>query len=117
MSKLNKHHHIAMFFFLCLLGVLSPISAETWISDNGNGTYSNPLFYEEFSDPSMIRVGDDFYLTGDEHPQWDDPSGLGSYYTLTGPVPEPSTLMLMLAGFPAAAALVGLRRRRQPGDA
>ena len=64
MSKLNKHHHIAMFFFLCLLGVLSPISAETWISDNGNGTYSNPLFYEEFSDPSMIRVGDDFYLTG-----------------------------------------------------
>ncbi len=36
----------------------------TWISDNGNGTFTNPLFYEEFSDPDMIRVGDDYYLTG-----------------------------------------------------
>ncbi|MCA9731112.1 glycoside hydrolase 43 family protein [candidate division KSB1 bacterium] len=37
---------------------------ETWTADNGNGTYTNPLFYEEFSDPDMIRVGDDYYLTG-----------------------------------------------------
>lgn len=36
----------------------------TWTADNGNGTYTNPLFYDEFSDPDMIRVGDDFYLTG-----------------------------------------------------
>jgi xylan 1,4-beta-xylosidase len=38
--------------------------AHTWISDNGNGTFSNPLFYDEFSDPDMIRVGEDYYLTG-----------------------------------------------------
>jgi beta-xylosidase len=37
---------------------------RTWTSDNGNGTFSNPLFYDEFSDPDLIRVGDDFYLTG-----------------------------------------------------
>ncbi len=37
---------------------------QTWTADNGNGTYTNPLFYEEFSDPDMIRVGHDFYLTG-----------------------------------------------------
>jgi len=30
---------------------------------NGNGTFTNPLFYDEFSDPDLIRVGDDFYLT------------------------------------------------------
>ena len=36
----------------------------TWTPDNGNGTFTNPLFYEEFSDPDMIRVGEDFYLTG-----------------------------------------------------
>jgi xylan 1,4-beta-xylosidase len=36
----------------------------TWMPDNGNGTYTNPLFYDEFSDPDMIRVGDDFYLAG-----------------------------------------------------
>jgi xylan 1,4-beta-xylosidase len=36
----------------------------TWTPDNGDGTYTNPIFYEEFSDPDMIRVGEDFYLTG-----------------------------------------------------
>lgn len=39
-------------------------SPRTWTADNGNGTYSNPLFYDEFSDPDLIRVGEDFYLTG-----------------------------------------------------
>jgi beta-xylosidase len=34
------------------------------MADNGNGTFTNPLFYDEFSDPDLIRVGDDFYLTG-----------------------------------------------------
>lgn len=40
------------------------MSTRTWTADNGDGTYTNPLFYEEFSDPDIIRVGDDFYLTG-----------------------------------------------------
>ena len=38
--------------------------SKTWTSDNGNGTFTNPLFFDEFSDPDMIRVGDDYYLTG-----------------------------------------------------
>ncbi len=36
----------------------------TWHAYNGNGTFTNPLFFEEFSDPDMIRVDDDYYLTG-----------------------------------------------------
>ena len=36
--------------------------AQSWTADNGNGTYSNPLFYEEFEDPDVIRVGNDYYL-------------------------------------------------------
>lgn len=47
---------------------ISPMAGSyagpTWMADNGNGTFTNPLFYEEFSDPDMIRVGDDYYLTG-----------------------------------------------------
>lgn len=35
-----------------------------WSADNGNGTYTNPLFYDEFSDPDVIRVGEDYYLAG-----------------------------------------------------
>ena len=59
-----------MVFFLgwavVLLVVLAPTVAvaQTWTADNGNGTYTNPLFFDEFSDPDLIRVGDDFYLTG-----------------------------------------------------
>src|SRR5579871_5196536 len=39
-------------------------AAQSWTADNGNGTYSNPLFYEEFEDPDVIRVGEDYYLAG-----------------------------------------------------
>jgi beta-xylosidase len=56
----------ALLLALC---AASPAGAEqaktrSWAADNGNGTYSNPLFYDEFSDPDMIRVGSDYYLTG-----------------------------------------------------
>ncbi len=52
---------IASFLLVCCaVGT----SAQTWTPDNGNGTFTNPLFYDEFSDPDMIRVGDEFYLTG-----------------------------------------------------
>jgi len=39
-------------------------AARHWTADNGNSTYSNPLFYEEFEDPDVIRVGEDYYLAG-----------------------------------------------------
>jgi len=41
-----------------------PAAAKHWTADNGNGTYSNPLFYGEFEDPDPIRVGNDYYLAG-----------------------------------------------------
>ena len=39
-------------------------SAQSWTADNGNGTFTNPLFYDEFSDPDILRVGEDYYLAG-----------------------------------------------------
>lgn len=65
-----------VFLFLFVLGLFTfpyanaqitrsaDSTSGTWMADNGNGTFTNPLFYEEFSDPDMIRVGDDYYLTG-----------------------------------------------------
>ena len=59
------------FLDLILIGLVAAAPAagqragsRSWTADNGNGTYSNPLFYDEFSDPDMIRVGSDYYLTG-----------------------------------------------------
>ena len=51
-------------WLLVLLCGGTPARGQTWTADNGNGTFSNPLFFEEFSDPDLIRVGDVFYLTG-----------------------------------------------------
>lgn len=48
-----------------VLSIMTTLAfADTWHADNGNGTFTNPLFHDEFSDPDLIRVGDDFYLTG-----------------------------------------------------
>ena len=43
---------------------LSAVAQTSWTADNGNGTFTNPLFYDEFSDPDVIRVGNDYYLAG-----------------------------------------------------
>ncbi len=40
-----------------------PRAAAPWQADNGDGTYSNPVIFADYSDPDAIRVGDDFYLT------------------------------------------------------
>jgi beta-xylosidase len=40
----------------------SNASAPAWVSDCGDGTYINPILYADYSDPDVIRVGDDFYV-------------------------------------------------------
>ena len=54
-----------MLSLLCtFLMMAGAAQAQSWTADNGNGTFTNPLFYDEFSDPDVIRVGDDYYLAG-----------------------------------------------------
>jgi beta-xylosidase len=36
--------------------------AFPWTPDRGDGTYCNPIIYADYSDPDVIRVGEDFYL-------------------------------------------------------
>lgn len=54
---------------LLLLTTALPVAAQqknelskVWISDQGNGTYKNPVINADYSDPDAIRVGDDFYM-------------------------------------------------------
>ena len=37
--------------------------SKVWVSDQGNGTFNNPVLYADYSDPDVIRVGDDYYMT------------------------------------------------------
>ncbi len=32
-------------------------------ADNGDGTYNNPVLHADYSDPDVVRVGDDYYMT------------------------------------------------------
>ncbi|HVK02035.1 MAG TPA: glycoside hydrolase 43 family protein [Armatimonadaceae bacterium] len=65
--KTRRRVACAAGLLLCAMTTNNSAAAappRTWTADNGNGTYTNPLFYDEFSDPDLIRVGDDYYLTG-----------------------------------------------------
>ncbi|MEQ9035189.1 MAG: glycoside hydrolase 43 family protein [Gracilimonas sp.] len=37
--------------------------SNVWVADNGDGTYTNPILHADYSDPDVIRVGEDFYMT------------------------------------------------------
>ncbi len=37
--------------------------SAVWSPDNGDGTYTNPVLYADYSDPDVCAVGDDYYLT------------------------------------------------------
>lgn len=33
-----------------------------WVPDQGDNSYKNPILYADYSDPDVIRTGDDFYM-------------------------------------------------------
>ena len=37
--------------------------SKAYVSDLGNGKYQNPVINADYSDPDVIRVGDDYYMT------------------------------------------------------
>ncbi len=37
--------------------------SRVWVADNGDGTYRNPVLHADYSDPDVIRVGNDYYMT------------------------------------------------------
>ncbi len=52
--------HICFLFLLTLAWY--PGTRAQWIPDKGDGTYRNPVIFADYSDPDVVRAGDDFYL-------------------------------------------------------
>ncbi len=56
-----------LFLLACAFGVMTQMQAQykskVWSPDNGDGTYTNPVINADYSDPDVIAVGDDYYLT------------------------------------------------------
>lgn len=63
-----KHHAPAALrlpLLLLLMHALHITSAraQAYRSDNGDGTYTNPVLYADYSDPDVCAVGEDYYMT------------------------------------------------------
>lgn len=51
--------------FLLIISLLLTaycLKAQVWTADNGDGTYRNPIIHADYSDPDVIRVGNDYYM-------------------------------------------------------
>ena len=46
-----------------LFGYCQSDISKVWVADNGDGTYTNPILHADYSDPDVVRVGDDYYMT------------------------------------------------------
>jgi beta-xylosidase len=53
---------IAGAVFACAVAVAQAPRAP-WVPDRGDGTYVNPVIYADYSDPDVVRVGDDYFMT------------------------------------------------------
>lgn len=55
-----------VLFLGCILAVLqacAPVQRHVWLSsENGDGTYTNPVINADYPDPDIIRVGKDYYM-------------------------------------------------------
>lgn len=57
---------IILFFLFNVVGLFAQQTtavSQVWVADNGDGTYKNPILHADYSDPDVIRVGDDYYMT------------------------------------------------------
>ena len=50
-------------FCLLALSVVGQTATPPWVPDLGNGQYKNPVLFADYSDPDVVRVGRDFWLT------------------------------------------------------
>ena len=61
-----KKARILGICLLACMALMGHAQTKSWTADNGNGTFTNPLFYDEFSDPDVIRVGEKYYMVASD---------------------------------------------------
>lgn len=44
-------------------GEAFPLVSKVWVADNGDGTYKNPVLHADYSDPDVIGVKGEYYMT------------------------------------------------------
>lgn len=54
---------ILLAYMVSYLPLGAQYRSQVWCSDNGDGTYTNPVIYADYSDPDLCALGQDYYLT------------------------------------------------------
>ena len=52
-----------LLFFSAFIFAQKTYISDVWVADNGDGTYKNPIIYADYSDPDVVRIGDDYFMT------------------------------------------------------
>ncbi len=60
---MNTPTILAIFLTICLAGAAESSAENHHGPDRGDGRYENPVMGGDYPDPSVVRVGEDFYLT------------------------------------------------------
>ncbi|WP_434036461.1 glycoside hydrolase family 43 protein [Formosa sp. 4Alg 33] len=59
--------YILILTVCCVFNLFSqnskPYVSEVWVGDLGNGMYKNPIIHADYSDPDVVRVGEDYFMT------------------------------------------------------
>jgi beta-xylosidase len=61
--KRIKTNLLILFLWLSVVVAAQPFVSQVWVSENGDGTYKNPILHADYSDPDVCSVGDDFFMT------------------------------------------------------
>ncbi|WP_299780583.1 glycoside hydrolase 43 family protein [uncultured Formosa sp.] len=60
-------YYIFLFIIFCVNTLFSQASkayvSDVWVSDLGNGMYLNPIIHADYSDPDVVRVNDEYFMT------------------------------------------------------
>lgn len=61
-------HILIVAMAICLASITGSAQnagdvSRVWSADNGDGTYRNPIIHADYSDPDVVRVGEDYYMT------------------------------------------------------
>ena len=61
-NPMRKKLFVLMVLF-ATVAAQAQYRSQVWCPDNGDGTYTNPVLYADYSDPDVCAVGEDYYLT------------------------------------------------------
>ncbi len=63
-NNIRLKKSICFFVFFISFSLFSQENTKTvWVSDNGDGSYTNPILNSDYSDPDVIRVENKYYMT------------------------------------------------------